>query len=78
VLLPFDRDQLRKRNAADVDAERTAASTRSPEQGFLDTLELSEVVSQLAAATAGDQFLVNDLEAKARLYALPLRAAERS
>jgi hypothetical protein len=78
VDLPFDREKLRRRNAADAEAERAVASVRSPEQGFLETLDLSEVVSELAAATAGEQLLVDDLEAKARLYVLPLRAAQRS
>jgi hypothetical protein len=77
VTLPFDRDRLRERNSADESAQRAADAARSGEQSFLDTLELSEVVRQLAAATVGDDPRPDDLEAKARLYVAPLRAAER-
>jgi hypothetical protein len=78
VLLPFDRARLRERNDADMVAERLAAADRSPEEGLRDAVELSEVVRSLALATSGGQGTVDDLAAKARLYVLPLRAAQRS
>lgn len=76
VLLPFDRDKLRKRNRADVLAERAIASACTPEQGLTDAIELSQVVRSLAQATAGEQS-ADDLAEKARLYVLPLRVAQR-
>jgi len=76
VLPPFDRAKLRERNEADGIAERLAATARSPEEGLRDALELSELVRSLALATSGEQYMIDDLTAKARLYVLPLRAAQ--
>jgi hypothetical protein len=75
VLLPFDRNQLAKRNALDDAQGRSAAAHVSPGQGMLEVIELSEVVRELALATGAGQHSVDDLAEKARLYVAPLRAA---
>jgi hypothetical protein len=78
VLLPFNRESLRERNVVESDAERQRVAGSSPEQGFMDTLELSEVVRELAQATSAESSETYDLAAKAKLYVRPLRAAQRS
>ncbi|MBN2576457.1 MAG: hypothetical protein JXP73_17980 [Deltaproteobacteria bacterium] len=78
MLLPFDRARLRERNEADVTAERFDAAARSPAEGLRDVLELCETVRSLALATSGEPGPVDDLAAKARLFVLPLRAAQRA
>lgn len=78
VLLPFNRERLRERNDVENDAERQRISDSSPEQGFMETLELSEVVRELAQATSAESSEIYDLAAKATLYVLPLRAAQKS
>ena len=75
VLPPFDRDQLAKRNVLGEAQARGAAAHRSPRQGTLEVIELSEVVRQLALATGAGQHPAEDLAEKARLYVTPLRAA---
>ena len=77
MLLPFDRERLKQRNARDAEQEVAAAAEKSPAQRFMETLEVSEVVRQLAAATGSDS-AASDLEAKSRLYVRPLLAAMRS
>jgi hypothetical protein len=74
VVLPFDRERLKTRNAIDSEQERAASERRSPVQSFVETLELCEVVGRLASAT-GSEPSPSDLEAKARLYVRPLRVA---
>ena len=78
MLLPFNRERLRERNDVENDAERQRVSDFSPEQGFMDVLELSEVVRELAQATSAEGSETYDLAAKAKLYVLPLRATQRS
>jgi hypothetical protein len=77
VELPFDRERLKRRNAIDSDQDRAADCRRSPGESFMETLELCEVVGQLASAAASEES-ASDLEAKARLYVRPLRAAMHS
>ncbi len=78
VLLPFNRERLRERNDIENDAERRRVSESSPEKGFMETLEMSEIVRELAQATSAESSGTYDLAAKARLYVLPLRAAQKS
>lgn len=75
MLLPFDRNQLAKRNALDDAQGRRAAAHVFPGQGILEVIELSEVVRRLALATGAGRHSVDDLAEKARLYVAPLRAA---
>ena len=75
MLPPFDREALKERNASDLAAERARAASRSPAEGLLDTLELSELVRELARASNADCPASHDLEAKADLYVRPLKAA---
>ena len=77
MLLPFDRERLKLRNARDAEQEVAAAVEKTPEQGFVETIEVSEVVRQLAVATGSDS-AASDLAAKSRLYVGPLLAAMRS
>ncbi len=58
----------------DADAA-CAVAHRSPRQGMLEVLELSDVVRKLALAAGSAQQPVEDLAEKARLYVAPLRAA---
>jgi hypothetical protein len=71
------RQQLRARNALDVEDERGAAEVRTPEQGLVLVLELSEVIRELARANGVANAPEGDLEEKAWLYARPLRALRR-
>jgi|HubBroStandDraft_4_1064222.scaffolds.fasta_scaffold356923_2 hypothetical protein len=75
MLLPFDRDRLRERNAIDLAQEIEEARRRSTPERFEQTLELSELVRALAEATGVE--VPDDLAEKARLYAEPLRVATR-
>jgi len=75
MLLPFDRDRLRERNAIDLAQEIEEAQRRSTPERFEQTLELSELVRALAEATGVE--VPDDLAEKARLYAEPLRVATR-
>jgi hypothetical protein len=69
--LALHRSNLADRNARDRDDEIEAAGHASPSEAFLQTLELSELVRQLARATG--TVPPDDLAAKAQLYAWPLR-----
>jgi hypothetical protein len=51
VVLPFDRERLKTRNAIDSEQDRAASDRRSPAQSLVETLELCEVVGRLASAT---------------------------
>lgn len=73
MLPPFDRERLKQRNSIDAKQEAATSGNKTAAQRFADTLEVSEVVRELAAAT-GTEVATNDLEAKARLYVRPLRA----
>ena len=77
MLLPFDRERLKQRNALDVADELQASAGQTPSEKLLATIDLSEVVRELAAA-AGSQPETSDLELKSHLYVRPLRAATRS
>jgi hypothetical protein len=54
VLLLFNRERLRERNVVENDSERQRVEGFSPEQGFMEVLELSEVVPELAQATSAE------------------------
>ncbi|MBN1611958.1 MAG: hypothetical protein JW940_35330 [Polyangiaceae bacterium] len=77
MLLPFDRDRLRQRNALDAGQELAASAEKTPSERFVETVELSDVVRQLAVAT-GSEGKTADLETKSLLYVRPLRLAMRS
>jgi hypothetical protein len=75
VILPFDRERLRERNALDDAQDRADARRRSPAARVESTLELSQLVRELSHATGSDELVDEDTELveKARLYAAPLR-----
>ncbi len=77
MLLPFDRERLKQRNALDAEQEAAFSAEKTPSQRFMETVELSEVVRQLAIATGSDSAAA-DLELKSRLYVHPLLAAMHS
>ncbi len=77
MLLPLDRDRLKQRNVLDAAQQLADSAEKTASQRFLETVELSAVVRQLAIATGSD-WEPADLEAKSRLYVRPLRAAMRS
>jgi hypothetical protein len=75
MILPFNRDRLRERNASDLVDEIKEARRRSPAERVEQTLELSDLVRALAQAAGSE--VPDDLAEKARLYAEPLRVATR-
>ncbi len=77
MLLPFDRERLKQRNALDAEQDAAVSAETTPSQSFLETVEVSDLVRQLAIATGSDS-AAGDLEAKSRLYVRPLRAAMRA
>jgi hypothetical protein len=76
VLLPFDRERLKLRNARDAEQELAAAAKKTAEESLAETIEVSEIVRQLALATGSDSVPV-DLAAKSRLYVRPFLVAMR-
>jgi hypothetical protein len=62
---------LARRNALDEQDELDAAEGLSPAESFVQTLELSELVLELARATGSAT--ESDLAEKAARYARPLR-----
>jgi hypothetical protein len=75
MILPFDRARLRERNALDDAEDREDAARRSPAERVEISLELSQIVRELAHAAGTDQSGDDhaDLAEKASLYAAPLR-----
>lgn len=75
MILPFNRARLRERNALDDAEEQAAAAQRTPGERVEMSLDLSQLVRELAHATGADQATStrSDLAEKARLYAEPLR-----
>lgn len=75
MILPFDRERLRERNALDEAEDRADAARRSPAERVELSLSLSQLVRDLsrAAGTASAADEHDDLAEKARLYAAPLR-----
>jgi hypothetical protein len=76
MLPPLDRERLQLRNALDAEQAVAAAVEKTPSERFMETVEVSEVVLELAVATGSSA--VSDLEAKSRLYSRPLLVAMRS
>jgi hypothetical protein len=74
---PVNREQLRLRNAQDARDENAAAMERSPAEGMVAVVELSDVVRKLAIANTAED-AGYDLERKAWLYVRPLRAVLRT
>jgi hypothetical protein len=77
MILPFDRERLMRRNTLDAEQEVAACAEKTSSQSFMESVEVSEVVRQLAIAT-GSESETSDLEAKSRLYVSPLLAATRT
>ena len=75
MILPFNRARLQERNALDEAEEQAAAAQRTPGERVEMSLDLSQLVRELARATGADQATStrSDLAEKARLYAEPLR-----
>lgn len=75
MILPFDRERLRERNALDDAQARAEARRQSPAERVESTLELSQLVGILSHATGSDALVDEEAEfgEKARLYAAPLR-----
>ena len=75
MILPFDRKRLQERNALDDAEDRADAARRSPPERVELSLELSQLVRELALATGANLPIDEraDLAEKARLYATPLR-----
>ena len=75
VILPFNRARLQERNALDEAEEQAAAARRTPGERVEMSLDLSQLVRELAHATGADQAaeMRSDLAEKAHLYAAPLR-----
>jgi hypothetical protein len=69
----MDRDKLKLRNRIDREQELAHAELQSPEQGLMETVELSDTVRALATAAAMTG-VVDDIQEKAWLYVRPLRA----
>lgn len=72
MLAPVKRGALGQRNSLDAADEITAADLRSPAEGLVAVLELSEAVRKLALATGSSDAAEGDLPDKARRYARPL------
>ena len=77
VLLPLRRDRLKQRNALDAAQQAADCANKTASERFVEGVELSDVVHQLAVATGSD-WQTADLETKSLLYVRPLRAAMRS
>ena len=75
MILPFNRDHLRERNAIDLVDEIEEARRWSPAERVAQTLELSRLVQALAQAVGLEE--PDDLAEKAHLYVEPLRVAAR-
>jgi hypothetical protein len=75
VILPFNRARLRERNALDDAQDQAAAAERSPGARVEASLDLGQLVRELAHATGADQSAIarSDLAERARLYATPPR-----
>jgi hypothetical protein len=75
VILPFDRKRLQERNALDEAEDQADAARRTPPERVELSLELSQLVRDLALAAGANQPTNEhaDLVEKARLYATPLR-----
>ena len=74
-ILPFDRDRLGQRNAFDDAEAREDAARRTPSDRVLLSLELSQLVRDLAraAGTLEPADADADLAEKARIWVAPLR-----
>jgi len=77
--LPFDRERMRERNLLDDIDEIEIAMSRTPEERFIATLELSGRALALYRGNPDAPVIDwrEDLEEKARLWAAPLAAIKR-
>jgi hypothetical protein len=80
MILPFRREALRAREALDEADEVEAYARETPSERLALVIELSDLARSLAEAVGAPWVTetVDDLEEKARLYALPLRVLMRS
>jgi hypothetical protein len=72
--LPLDRERMRERNLLDDIDEIELAAAQSPEQRFVDALDLSEFALDLYLGNPNASIIdrIEDLREKARLWAAPL------
>jgi hypothetical protein len=77
--LPFDRERMRERNLLDDIDEIEQAAAQTPEQRFIDALDLSDLALDLYFGNPNAPAIerLKDLEEKARLWAAPLAAIKR-
>jgi hypothetical protein len=77
VLLPFRRDHLAERDALDEAVEREQSSREQPDDRLALAVALSDLARALGRAAEARWATAppNDLPRKAKLWALPLRAA---
>jgi hypothetical protein len=76
IQLPMRAESLRERSRRDEREEHAMAREESPSDKLSLSLELSDLVRDLAeSASAGWTRSATLLEEKARLYVLPLRVA---
>jgi hypothetical protein len=74
VIPPFDRARLAEKNALDEAEAIADAAAKTPEERIEETLELSELVRELARANGVDPAAgASDLAEKARLWARPMK-----
>ena len=80
MLLPVRREALRERQALDEADELAQHARETISDRLAMAIELSELTRALAVAVGAPWVAeaVDDLEDKARLWAAPLRALERS
>jgi hypothetical protein len=80
VIPPVRRDALRERQALDEADEAAAYARETVGERLAMAIELSDLTRSLAEAVGAPWVTdaVDDLEDKARLYAAPLRALDRS
>lgn len=79
MILPFRRDRLAERDALDEAAEREQCSRERPDERLALAVALSDLARALGRAAAAQWTIAqpDDLQQKADLWALPLRAASR-
>ncbi|HSS02433.1 MAG TPA: hypothetical protein VLM79_35480 [Kofleriaceae bacterium] len=76
--LPLDRERMRERNLLDdIDAIELAAA-QTPEQRFVEALDLSGLALDLYRGNPNAPIIdrLDDLREKARLWAAPLAAVK--
>jgi hypothetical protein len=77
--LPFDRERMRERNLLDDIGEIELTAAQAPVERFESTMTLSNLALALFRGNPDAPALdrLEDLEEKARLWSVPLRASRR-